>query len=207
MNKMKDIEYTNVAKVITEAPRGKIFFLDDFTPCGSYTSIRSQVVRFEQRNILVRVARGIYSRSIDIGECTTPQLLDRIIENYCSHNSIHTYPTGEYLLYKLGFTNRVPHKIELLYSHLYPRKINILGKYKLLIKHHSLEFLDKITQCDIRCFQIAYQMRWRKTYPVSKEYALRELSKRIPKEAIEQYKKWLPQRTYQTLNTFKKETL
>lgn len=192
MNNIDNSTYERIQRVIDAAPMGKIFFLDDFAQCGSYTSIRSQMVRFEQKKTLIRVARGIYIRAVDIGKYSETQLVDWILESFCSHYNLLAYPTGEYLLYKSGFINELPNSIELVYKHSYPRKINILDKYHVLIKHHSLDWLDKINSKIVQWLLIFCQTRWKKTYPVTKESALQRLSKQITKEEFDYYRDLVP---------------
>lgn len=44
--------YNNMLKYIQESPLSKVFYLEDFAQCGSYTSIRSEIVRMEQKAFL-----------------------------------------------------------------------------------------------------------------------------------------------------------
>ena len=45
-------------RYIQESPLSKVFYLEDFAQCGSYTSIRSEIVRLEQKHSC-KIDKGI----------------------------------------------------------------------------------------------------------------------------------------------------
>ena len=75
--------YNNMLRYIQESPLSKVFYLEDFAQCGSYTSIRSEIVRMEQNSILVRLARGLYMNSIGYNSMN----MNYLIENWDNVNS------------------------------------------------------------------------------------------------------------------------
>lgn len=69
-------------RYIQESPLSKVFYLEDFAQCGSYTSIRSEIVRMEQKSILVRLARGLYMNSIGYNSMNMNYLIEIILEDF-----------------------------------------------------------------------------------------------------------------------------
>ena len=74
--------YNNMLRYIQESPLSKVFYLEDFAQCGSYTSIRSEIVRLEQKSILIRLARGLYMNSIGYNSISMNHLIDIILEDF-----------------------------------------------------------------------------------------------------------------------------
>lgn len=166
-------------RYIQESPLSKVFYLEDFAQCGSYTSIRSEIVRLEQKSILVRLARGLYMNSIGYNSMNMNYLIEIILEDFTKRYNVSIHPTGEYLLYKLGYVNDLPKQIELGYNHSCPRVINITGKCKIIFKPSSLTWVTNIANLHLRYLLILLQTRWKQTYKVEKDYALRKQSSKI----------------------------
>ncbi len=49
-----------INKSISNHKRGKIFFPSHFSKFGSSTAVRQALKRLEEKNILIRLAKGIY---------------------------------------------------------------------------------------------------------------------------------------------------
>ena len=146
-------------RYIQESPLSKVFYLEDFAQCGSYTSIRSEIVRMEQKSILVRLARGLYMNSIGYNSMNMNYLIEIILEDFSKRYNVSIHPTGEYLLYKLGYVYELPQQIELGYNHSCLRVINISDKYKIFFKPSSLTWVTNIVNLHLRYLLILLQTR------------------------------------------------
>lgn len=49
--------YCNILRVISEST-SKVFYIEDFAQCGTYTAIRSELVRLEQKRSTNKVSKG-----------------------------------------------------------------------------------------------------------------------------------------------------
>lgn len=157
-------------RYIQESPLSKVFYLEDFAQCGSYTSIRSEIVRLEQKSILIRLARGLYMNSIGYNSISMNHLIDIILEDFSKRYNVSIHPTGEYLLYKLGYINDLPKQIELGCNHSCSRVINITDRCKIIFKPSSLTWVTNIVNLHLRYLLILLQTRWKTTYKVEKDY-------------------------------------
>ena len=166
-------------RYIQESPLSKVFYLEDFAQCGSYTSIRSEIVRLEQKSILVRLARGVYMNSIGYNSMNMNHLIEIILEDFSQRYNVSIHPTGEYLLYKLGYVNDLPKQIELGYNHSCQRAINITDKCKIIFKPSSLTWVTNIANLHLRYLLILLQTRWKLTYKIEKDYILRKQASKI----------------------------
>ena len=166
-------------RYIQESPLSKVFYLEDFAQCGSYTSIRSEIVRLEQKSILVRLARGLYMNSIGYNSMNMNHLIEIILEDFSQRYNVSIHPTGEYLLYKLGYVNDLPKQIELGYNHSCQRAINITDKCKIIFKPSSLTWVTNIANANLRYLLILLQTRWKLTYKIEKDYILRKQASKI----------------------------
>lgn len=166
-------------RYIQESPLSKVFYLEDFAQCGSYTSIRSEIVRMEQKSILVRLARGLYMNSIGYNSMNMNYLIEIILEDFSKRYNVSIHPTGEYLLYKLGYVYELPQQIELGYNHSCLRVINISDKYKIFFKPSSLTWVTNIVNLHLRYLLILLQTRWKTSYKVEKEYTLKNQASKI----------------------------
>lgn len=166
-------------RYIQESPLSKVFYLEDFAQCGSYTSIRSEIVRLEQKSILVRLARGLYMNSIGYNSMNMNHLIEIILEDFSKRYNVSIHPTGEYLLYKLGYVNDLPKQIELGYNHSCQRVINITDKCKIIFKPSSLTWVTNIANANLRYLLILLQTRWKLTYKIEKDYTLRKQASKI----------------------------
>ena len=146
---LENSSYCNILRVISES-KSKIFYVEDFTQCGTYTAIRSELVRLEQKGVLIRLARGIYMHEINATKYTIPEIVELILYDFRVRFGINYYPTGKFLLYTIGITSELPSKIELFYEHNYPRKINLFSKHHIEFKHSSRTWLTKVEDRDLR---------------------------------------------------------
>lgn len=195
-------------RYIQESSLSKVFYLEDFAQCGSYTSIRSEIVRLEQKSILVRLARGLYMNSIGYNSMNKNQLVKIILEDFSKRYNVSIHPTGEYLLYKLGYVNDLPKQIELGYNHSCPRVINITDSCKIFFKPSPLTWVINIANLHLRYLLILLQTRWKTTYKVEKDYALRKQASKISTKEYSLFCDIIPKRIRKkcvALNSFNQE--
>jgi len=129
---MVSIEY-RIEKHIKSKSRGVIMFPDDFSIFGTSESVRKSLQRLVEKNIIRRIAKGIYVRpkiSKYIGE-VLPTVEDIAIA-ISRRDRIKIIPTGITALHSLGLSTQVPLKLVYLTDGA-PREIKI-GKRSIKLK-------------------------------------------------------------------------
>lgn len=89
--------------------KGKLLFPDDFTGMGSVDAIRQALHRLVKRNILVRLAYGIYlypKRDPELG-VLYPSIED-VAKEIARRDKARIVPTGVTAMNKLGLSAQVP---------------------------------------------------------------------------------------------------
>jgi hypothetical protein len=122
-----------IEKSIKSKPKGSLVLPDDFSSYGSAEAIRKALGRLEKKQLILRVAQGIYVRpkvSTFIGPLlpTAEEIADAIAKR----DHIRTLPTGSYALNALGLSTQVPMNIVLLTDGS-PRELKV-GKRKIKFK-------------------------------------------------------------------------
>lgn len=113
--------------------RGKLLFPDDFAGTGSVDAIRQTLHRLVKRDILVRLAHGIYlfpKRDIELG-ILYPSIED-IAKAIARRDKARIVPTGITAMNKLGLSTQVPLKSVYLTDGA-PRSIQV-GKRSIKFK-------------------------------------------------------------------------
>ena len=129
---MQSIE-KSIEKSIKGKSRGSLVLPDDYLNYGSSDAIRKALDRLEDKNVIVRVAQGIYVRpkiSKLIGLILPTA--EEVAEAIAKRDRIRTLPTGSYALNALGLSTQMPMNIVLLTDGS-PREIRI-GKRKIKFK-------------------------------------------------------------------------
>lgn len=136
----------NTEKQITEqialAGRDAVFFTEDFRETGSAEAVRVALHRLVKRNVLRRLARGIYAKpefSELLGKEVVPGI-DQITKAIAKRDKARIIPTGSYALNALGLSTQVPMKIVYL-TDAAPRKMKI-GKATVLFKRTTAKNLS-----------------------------------------------------------------
>lgn len=122
-----------IEKSIKSKPKGVLIIPDDYINYGSSDAIRKALDRLEKKQVIVRVAQGIYVRpkvSKLIG--TLVPSAEEVAEAIAKRDRIRTLPTGSYALNALGLSTQVPMNIVLLTDGS-PREIRV-GKRKIKFK-------------------------------------------------------------------------
>lgn len=129
---MSSIE-DRIEKSIKSKQRGVLLFADDFIEYGSSDAIRQALVRLVSKEVIKRVAQGIYVRptiSKYIGE-VLPTAED-VAQGIAKRDKIKIVPTGTHALNKLGLSTQIPLKLVYLTDGA-PREIQI-GKRTIKLK-------------------------------------------------------------------------
>lgn len=181
----------NILRVICES-QSKVFYIEDFAQCGTYTAIRSELVRLEQRGVLIRLARGIYMHEKNAGKYTIPEIVDLILDDFRIRFGIEYLPMGKFLLYKAGVIFDFPEKIELAYEHNYPRKINLFSKHHIEFKHTSYTWLTKVIDSDLRNLLILLSLKWKEDLYRNKEDAIKRIISKVDRNTLARYEHIIP---------------
>jgi hypothetical protein len=129
---MQSIE-KQIENSIKRKPKGSLVLPDDYLSYGSSDAIRKALDRLQDRQVLVRVAQGIYVRP-KISKLIGPLIptAEEVAEAIAKRDRIRTVPTGSYALNALGLSTQVPMNIVLLTDGS-PREIRV-GKRKIKFK-------------------------------------------------------------------------
>lgn len=122
-----------IEKSIKSKQRGVLLFADDFIEYGSSDAIRQALVRLVSKEVIKRVAQGIYVRptiSEYIGEVLPTA--EEVAHGIAKRDKIKIVPTGTHALNKLGLSTQIPLKLIYLTDGA-PREIQI-GKRTIKLK-------------------------------------------------------------------------
>ena len=122
-----------IEKSIKGKQKGVLIIPDDYMDYGSSDAVRKALDRLENKQIIVRVAQGIYVRP-KISKLIGPLVptAEEVAEAIAKRDRIRTIPTGSYALNALGLSTQVPMNIVLLTDGS-PREIKV-GKRKIKFK-------------------------------------------------------------------------
>lgn len=111
---MQSIE-KQIEKSIKSKPSGSLVVPDDYLSYGTSDAIRKALDRLEDKQVIVRVAQGIYVRP-KISKLIGPLVptAEEVAEAIAKRDRIRTVPTGSYALNALGLSTQVPMNIVLL---------------------------------------------------------------------------------------------
>jgi predicted transcriptional regulator of viral defense system len=111
---MQSIE-KQIEKSIKSKSIGSLVVPDDYLNYGTSDAIRKALDRLEDKQVIVRVAQGIYVRP-KISKLIGPLVptAEEVAEAIAKRDRIRTVPTGSYALNALGLSTQVPMNIVLL---------------------------------------------------------------------------------------------
>ncbi len=101
-----------IIKKLKDNKRGKIFFPYNFSKIDSYEKIHVSLGRLEKKQVLVRLAHGIYFYpriDKDLGVLYPP--IDEIAKAIAKRDKARIIPTGVQALNLLGLSTQVPMKL------------------------------------------------------------------------------------------------
>jgi len=151
---MQSVE-KQIEKSIKSKPKGFLILPGDFLDFGSSDAVRKALNRLEEKQVIVRVAHGIYVRP-KISKLIGPLVptAEEVAEAIARRDRIRTVPTGSYALNALGLSTQVPMNIVLLTDGS-PRVIKV-GKRKIRFKKSTPKNLmakGKISQLVIQALK------------------------------------------------------
>jgi len=103
---------SRIAESIKSLPEGSILFVDDFLDYGNAESVKKALLRLKEKEILVRLAHGIYlSPKIDKELGILFPSTEEIAKAIARRDKARIVPTGVQALNKLGLSTQVPMKV------------------------------------------------------------------------------------------------
>ena len=110
------MERPQVEKRIAEAlktyPKGSVLFVDDFLDYGNTESVKKALLRLKEKEILVRLAHGIYLYpKVDKELGVLFPSTEEIAKAIARRDKARIVPTGVQALNKLGLSTQVPMKV------------------------------------------------------------------------------------------------
>lgn len=106
---------SKVAEALKELPKGSILFVDDFLDFGNSESIKKALYRLKEKDLLIRLAHGIYlcpKKDKDLG-ILYPSA-EEIAIAIAKRDRARIIPTGVQALNKLGLSTQIPLKVVFL---------------------------------------------------------------------------------------------
>jgi len=101
-----------IAEVLKTYPRGSVIFVDDFLDYGNPESVKKALLRLQKKDILVRLAHGIYLYpKVDIELGVLFPSTEEIGKAIARRDKARIVPTGILALNMLGLSTQVPMKI------------------------------------------------------------------------------------------------
>ena len=111
----RPIVENKIAEVLKSHPKGIVLFVDDFLDYGNPESVKKALLRLKEKEVLVRLAHGIYlypKIDKDLG-VLFPSTED-IAKAIARRAKARIVPTGVQALNKLGLSTQVPMKVVFL---------------------------------------------------------------------------------------------
>ena len=113
--------------------KGAIVFVSDFAEFGTSENVKKVLLRLEKKQLLVRLAHGIYLYpKIDKELGILYPSTESIAEAIAKRDKIRIIPTGIYALQQLGISTQIPMNVIYLTDGA-PRKIKV-GKRTITFK-------------------------------------------------------------------------
>ena len=118
---------------ILSLKKGAIVFVSDFAAFGTAENVKKVLLRLEKKQLLVRLAHGIYLYpKIDKELGILYPSTESIAEAIAKRDKIRIIPTGIYALQQLGISTQIPMNVIYLTDGA-PRKIKV-GKRTITFK-------------------------------------------------------------------------
>ena len=132
----RPIVENTIANVLKLHPKGSVLFVDDFLDFGNSESIKKALLRLKEKEILIRMAHGIYLYpKIDKELGVLFPSTEDIAKAIARRDKARIVPTGVNALNKLGLSTQVPMKVVYLTDGA-ARSIKI-GKRTITFKNTS----------------------------------------------------------------------
>jgi hypothetical protein len=182
-----------ILKCIKKRGKGKAYFAVDFAAYGEAMSIRKALERLVKKQMLIRLARGIYYYpKIDskYGLGILYPTWDEVAYAIAKRDKARIVPTGLHALNRLGLSTQVPMNFVYLTDGS-PRRVNTGRGKGILFKHtapRNLAFQNELAMLITFALKEITQER------VTKEHLnrIKSLLKNVPKEQIMNDAKLMP---------------
>jgi hypothetical protein len=151
---MQSIDDKILIKIV-KAGKGSLFFTDDFIKYGSAKAVSKALERLAAKEVICRVARGVYTR-LENDPVLGPVKpgAESIAEAIRRRDKAKIIPTGAMAMNALGLSTQVPMNVVYLTNGT-ARKIN-LGKRKIVFKKttpRNLAAIGKISSLVIQALK------------------------------------------------------
>jgi predicted transcriptional regulator of viral defense system len=101
-----------IAEAVKTYPKGSVLFVDDFLDYGNPESVKKALLRLKEKEILVRLAHGIYLYpKVDKELGVLFPSTEEIAKAIARRDKARIVPTGVQALNKLGLSTQVPMKV------------------------------------------------------------------------------------------------
>lgn len=166
----------NIISKIKKAKRGSLFFTEDFLRFGAAKAISKSLERLVEKELISRVARGIYAR-LEIDPILGPinPSTEAIAQAISKRDKARIMPTGVLALNALGLSTQVSMNVVYLTDGT-PRKINI-GKRKIIFKKTVPKNLSAIGKVSGLAIQALKEIGKDKITESEKAIILKQLQK------------------------------
>jgi hypothetical protein len=125
-----------IAEALKGYPKGSVLFVNDFLDYGNSESVKKALLRLKEKEILVRLAHGIYFYpKIDNELGVLFPSTEEIAKAIARRDKARIVPTGIQALNKLGLSTQVPMKVVYLTDGA-ARTVNV-GKRTITFKKTS----------------------------------------------------------------------
>ena len=116
LGRNKPIERPQVENRIAESlktfKRGSVIFVDDFLDKGNHESVKKALLRLKEKEVLVRLAHGIYLYpKVDKELGVLFPSIEEIAKAIARRDKVSIVPTGVQALSKFGLSTEVPTKV------------------------------------------------------------------------------------------------
>ena len=143
----RPIVENKIAEVLKSYPKGSVLFVDDFLDYGNPESVKKALLRLKEKEILVRLAHGIYLYpKIDKELGVLFPSTEDIAKAIARRDKARIVPTGVQALNKLALSTQVPMKVVYLTDGA-ARSIKV-GKRTITFKNTSPKNL--LAQCALK---------------------------------------------------------
>ncbi len=132
----RPIVENKIADLLKSDPKGSVLFVDDFLDYGNPESVKKALLRLKEKEILIRLAHGIYLYpKIDKELGVLFPSTEDIAKAIARRDKARIVPTGIQALNKLGLSTQVPMKVVYLTDGA-ARSIKV-GKRTITLKNTS----------------------------------------------------------------------
>jgi len=101
-----------IAEAVKTYPKGSVLFVDDFLDYGNPESVKKSLLRLKEKEILFRLAHGIYLYpKVDKELGVLYPSTEEIAKAIARRDKARIVPTGVQALNKLGVSTQVPMKV------------------------------------------------------------------------------------------------